>query len=121
MQTFTHFPTNLSKNHQNGNPNFHLLLFSLNYHHLLRFLFFSSLAKPNLQLIHRDSPHSPLYNPLHIVFDRLNAAFSPFILPFPSLLNQNPSPIRFSRNRRDYFPSISTCNQSWYEAQIMQR
>ncbi|KAF3542370.1 hypothetical protein DY000_02005044 [Brassica cretica] len=81
----------------------------------------SSLAKPNLQLIHRDSPHSPLYNPLHIVFDRLNAAFSPFILPFPSLLNQNPSPIRFSRNRRDYFPSISTCNQSWYEAQIMQR
>ncbi|CAN8290499.1 unnamed protein product [Cochlearia groenlandica] len=39
----------------------------------------SSLAhKPNLtlELIHRDSPHSPLYNPLLTVSDRLNAAFN---------------------------------------------
>ncbi|CAN7093562.1 probable aspartic protease At2g35615 [Brassica rapa] len=27
------------------------------------------------KLIHRDSPHSPLYNPLHTVSDRLKAAF----------------------------------------------
>ncbi|CAH2034733.1 unnamed protein product [Thlaspi arvense] len=28
-----------------------------------------------VELIHRDSPRSPLFNPLHIVSDRLNAAF----------------------------------------------
>ncbi|CAH8331327.1 unnamed protein product [Eruca vesicaria subsp. sativa] len=31
--------------------------------------------KLTLQLIHRDSPHSPHYNPLHTVSDRLKAAF----------------------------------------------
>ncbi|CAH2034735.1 unnamed protein product [Thlaspi arvense] len=37
----------------------------------------SSAHRKNLtvELIHRDSPHSPLYNPLHTVSDRLNAAF----------------------------------------------
>ncbi|ESQ33679.1 hypothetical protein EUTSA_v10009809mg [Eutrema salsugineum] len=37
----------------------------------------SSAHRSNLtvELIHRDSPHSPLYNPLHTVSDRLNAAF----------------------------------------------
>ncbi|CAA7020372.1 unnamed protein product [Microthlaspi erraticum] len=52
-----------------------ILLFSI-------FLFFSvtlsSSTHPKnitVQLIHRDSPHSPLYNPLTSVTDRLNAAF----------------------------------------------
>ncbi|KFK40005.1 hypothetical protein AALP_AA3G317700 [Arabis alpina] len=38
----------------------------------------SSLAHSKhftVELIHRDSPHSPLYNPLNTVTDRLNAAF----------------------------------------------
>ncbi|CAH2051829.1 unnamed protein product [Thlaspi arvense] len=38
---------------------------------------FSSAQKKTLtvELIHRDSPRSPLYNPLHTVSNRLNAAF----------------------------------------------
>ncbi|CAH2051811.1 unnamed protein product, partial [Thlaspi arvense] len=38
---------------------------------------FSSAQKKTLtvELIHHDSPRSPLYNPLHTVSDRLNAAF----------------------------------------------
>ncbi|KFK44926.1 hypothetical protein AALP_AA1G320800 [Arabis alpina] len=44
------------------------------------FFFFTSSASSHrnnltVELIHRDSPHSPLYNPLHTVSDRLNAAF----------------------------------------------
>ncbi|CAH2034731.1 unnamed protein product [Thlaspi arvense] len=41
------------------------------------FLAPSSSAQKTItvELIHRDSPRSPLYNPLHTVSDRLNAAF----------------------------------------------
>ncbi|CAE6192907.1 unnamed protein product [Arabidopsis arenosa] len=42
------------------------------------FCFSSTIAnRENLtvELIHRDSPHSPLYNPHHTVSDGLNAAF----------------------------------------------
>ncbi|KAH0930346.1 hypothetical protein HID58_016073 [Brassica napus] len=49
---------------------------------LITFIFFlmtlSSSTNPRnftVELIHRDSPHSPLYNPQTTPTDRLNAAF----------------------------------------------
>ncbi|KAG2304152.1 hypothetical protein Bca52824_032803 [Brassica carinata] len=60
-----------------------------------------------VKLIHRDSPHSPLYNPLHTVSDRLNAAFHRSISRSRRLSTKTNLQSGLIANGGEYFMSIS--------------
>ncbi|CAD5314199.1 unnamed protein product [Arabidopsis thaliana] len=69
----------------------------------------SSANRENLtvELIHRDSPHSPLYNPHHTVSDRLNAAFLRSISRSRRFTTKTDLQSGLISNGGEYFMSIS--------------
>lgn len=60
-----------------------------------------------IKLIHRDSPHSPLYNPFHTVSDRLNAAFLRSISRSRRFSTKTDLQSGLIANGGEYFMSIS--------------
>ncbi|KAG7563990.1 Xylanase inhibitor N-terminal [Arabidopsis suecica] len=74
------------------------------------FCFSSTIAnRENLtvELIHRDSPHSPLYNPHHTVSDGLNAAFLRSISRSRRFNTKTDLQSGLISNGGEYFMSIS--------------
>ncbi|EOA36522.1 hypothetical protein CARUB_v10011499mg [Capsella rubella] len=75
--------------------------------------FFASTSSAHLnitarvELIHRDSPHSPLYNPHHTVTDRLNAAFLRSISRSRRFSTKTDLQSGLISNGGEYFMSIS--------------
>lgn len=75
-------------------------------------IFFTSSSSAHrktltVELIHRDSPHSPLYNPLHTVSDRLNAAFRRSISRSRHLSTKTDLQSGLISSGGEYFMSIS--------------
>ncbi|CAA7061235.1 unnamed protein product [Microthlaspi erraticum] len=60
-----------------------------------------------IKLIHRDSPHSPLYNPHHTVSDRLNAAFLRSISRSRQFTTKTDLQSSLIANGGEYFMTIS--------------
>ncbi|KAL1204967.1 putative aspartic protease [Cardamine amara subsp. amara] len=83
------------------------------YCSILAIIFFftntSSAHRKNLtvELIHRDSPHSPLYNPHHTISDRLNAAFLRSISRSRHFATKTDLQSGLVANGGEYFMSIS--------------
>ncbi|KAF8047602.1 hypothetical protein N665_2931s0001 [Sinapis alba] len=66
-----------------------------------------------VKLIHRDSPHSPLYNHLHTVSDRLHAAFHRSISRSRRFSTKTDLQSGLIANGGEYFMSISIGTPPW--------